>query len=197
MRHALVALALIAAPAAAMAEGISYNYADARYFSTDSDALSINHQGVTFAGSYALTDQFFVAGDASYAKSERFSSGGASGKLDTITAALRGGVHHALTDTLDAVASGGALFADVSGNGGLNSQSDDDFGYIAQAGLRLALVPQVEIGAFYTYQSIFNSDTSAFSADLQYHVTETISVVGSASSGRNVDTYTVGARYRF
>lgn len=193
MRHALVAAALLAAPAAVLAEGLSYTYADVRYFSTDSDALSINSQGVALTGSFAIDPLFFVAADASYGKSESFNGG----KLDTVTAALRGGAHYAVATGLDAVASAGALFADVSGKGNLKGQSDNDFGYTVQAGLRLALVPQVEVGGFYSYQSIFNRDTGAFTGDLQYHFNENLSVVGSATSGDAADVYTVGARYRF
>jgi len=193
MRHTLIAAALLAAPAAVMAEGLSYTYADARYFSTDSDALSINSQGAALTGSFAIDSLFFVAGDASYAKSERFNGG----KLDTVTAAVRGGAHYAVTTGLDAVASVGALFADISGSGSLNGRDDNDFGYVAQAGLRLALVPQVEVGGFYSYQSIFGGNNGAFTGDLQYHVTDKLSLVGSATSGDAADVYALGARYHF
>ena len=189
MRNVLLAAALIAAPMAAMADDLSYTYVDARYFTTDSDALSINQQGAALTGSFAINSTFFVAGNANYGYSERFNNG----HFKTITASLRGGAHYPVTDVLDVVGTGGVLFADVSGNGA----KDNDVGYRADAGLRLALVPQVEVGAFYSYQSIFSNETSAFIGDLQYHVTENISAVASATNGRNADVYSVGMRYRF
>ena len=189
MRNVLLAAALIVAPAAALADDLSYTYADVRYFTTDADDLSINQQGGVLAGSYAIDSTFFVAGDASFGYSDAFNNG----HYKTVTAALRGGAHYPVTDVLDVVGSAGMLFADVSGNGA----KENDFGYRADAGLRLALAPQVEIGAFYSYQSIFSNDTSTFTGDLQYHVTENISAVASITNGRNADIYSIGARYRF
>ena len=189
MRNLLLAAALIGVPTAALADDLSYTYADARYFTTDSDALSINQQGAALAGSYAIDSTFFVAADANFGYSERFNNG----HYKTIMATLRGGAHYPVTDGLDLVGTGGVLFADVSGNG----TDDNDIGYRADAGLRLALVPQVEMSAFYSYQSAFGNDASAFIGDLQYHVTENISAVASVTNGRNADVYTVGARYRF
>ena len=197
MRHALIAAALIAAPAVTMADGLSYTYVDGRYFSTDSDAVSINQHGGSLSGSLAIGPTFFVAADGSYGMSEKFTIGTQSGKVDTMAASLRAGVHHALTPVLDAVVSAGGLFADVSGSGDFKGTSDNDFGYIAEAGLRLALTPSVELGAFYTYQSIFNDDSGAFTADLMYHFNAQWSLVGSASNGANSDVYAVGARLNF
>lgn len=197
MRHILLTAALIAAPTAVLAEGFSYSYADLRYFSTDTDVNSINQHGATLSGSLALNEMFFVAGDASYGRSERFSVGSSSGKFDTIVASARLGAHQAITPVLDLVGSAGGLYGDVSGKDGFKGNSDNDFGYIAEAGLRLAVIPQVELGAFYNYQSLFNDDRSAFTADLQFHFTEQLSFVASATNGRNADFYTVGARYHF
>jgi len=189
MRSVLLAAALIVAPAAALADGLSYTYADLRYFVTDGDDLSVNQQGGALSGSFAIDSTFFVAGDASFGYSDGFNGG----HFKTITTSLRGGAHYPVTDAMDVVGTAGALFADVSGNGA----DDNDIGYRTEAGLRLALTPQVEVGAFYSYQSIFSNDTSAFNGELQYHITESISAIASATNGRNADLYTVGARYRF
>ena len=197
MRHALLAAALIAAPAAAMAEGISYTYVDARYFSTDSDALSVNQHGGTLAASLALGPIFFIAADGQYGQSEKVTIAGASGRFDTIAASARIGAHHALAPTLDIIADVGALYAEFKGKGSFNGQDDDDIGYVAEAGLRLALIPQVEVGAFYAYQDVLDDSNSFFTADLQYHVLPNVSIVGSASNARSTDVYMVGARYRF
>ncbi len=197
MRQTLIALALFAAPAAVMAEGFSYNYLDARYFSTDADAFSVNQHGALLSGSYALSPVFFVAADGSYGRSDRFTVGANRGKFDTILGSIRVGAHQALTPVLDAVADVGGLYADVSGKGGFKGNSDNDFGYVAKAGLRLLVVPQFELGAFYNYQSVFSTDSSSFKADLQYHFNPQLSFVASASSGRSANTYTGGVRYHF
>ncbi|MES2886240.1 MAG: outer membrane beta-barrel protein [Pseudomonadota bacterium] len=197
MRHALLAAALITAPAAVMAEGISYTYVDARYFSTDSDALSTNQQGGTLSGSLALGDIFFVAADGSYGESEDITLAGVSGSFQTTAAALRLGVHHTLAPTLDIVASAGGLYGEVRGKDGFSGAKDDDTGYLVEAGLRLSLVPQVEVAALYNYADIFEETSSGFVGELQFHFTEHISAVASANFARSTDIYSFGARYRF
>ena len=197
MRNVLIIAALLAAPAAALAEGISYTYVDARYFSTDSDALSADQHGGIISGSFALSPVLYVTGDGQFGESERVAVGTSSGRFNTISASARIGAHHALTPTLDILAEGGALYSEFKGKGAFSGSSDDDIGYTAQAGLRLALVPQVEVSALYAYQNVLDSDNSFFTADLQYHFNDHVSLVGSATNARSVDFYTVGARYRF
>lgn len=195
MRQALLALALCAAPAAALADDLSYSYVDGRYFSSDSDAVSANQQGGLLAASYELVPGFFVAADGSYSKSDKLTA--TSGTFETKSIALRVGAHHALTPVLDLVGSAGGVFADVQGKGAANGQDDNDFGYLAELGLRLAVAPQFEVGASYGYQSIFSVDQSLFTGDLQYHFYENFSLVGSATYAKRTDLYSVGIRYHF
>ena len=197
MRHALLAAALIAAPAAVMAEGISYTYVDARYFSTDSDALSVNQQGGALAGSLAIGDNLFVATDGSFGKSEDITVGGVSGSFETTSASLRLGVHHTLAPTLDIVASAGGLYGEVKGKDGFSGAKDDDTGYLVEAGLRLSLVPRVEVAALYNYADLFEDTSSGFIGELQFHFTDHLSAVTSANFARSTDIYSFGARYRF
>lgn len=196
MRHAtlaaLAAAALFAAPAA-MAEGFSYTYLDARYFSSDSDAQSTNLMGGSLSGSFALTDSFFVAADYSYGQLDD-RPGSSDGNV--MTGALRLGAHYAITPVLDVVASAGGLYAQVD-SGGNNSQTEDDSGYVVQAGLRLALVENLEIGAGYDYQGVSDETEGAFYVDAEYRFTPNWSVVGAARNADAYDFYNVGARYNF
>lgn len=196
MRQVLLAVALLASPAAVMAEGLSYTYVDARYFSTDADATSVNQSGGELSGSLALGELFYVLAEGSFGETERFSSGSTSGKFQTISASGRLGVHHELAPTLDVIANVGALYGEVKGKGGF-SGSDDDVGYVVEGGLRLALVPSVEVGASYTYQDIFSDTSGSMTGDLQYHFDEHFSAVASATFASSTDVFTVGARYRF
>lgn len=196
MRHvtlaALAAAALFAAPAA-MAEGFSYTYLDARYFSSDSDAQSTNLMGGSLSGSFALTDSFFVAGDYSYGQLDD-RPGSSDGNV--MTGTLRLGAHYAITPVLDVVASAGGLYVQVDA-GGNNSQTEDDSGYVVQAGLRLALVENLEIGVGYDYQGVSDETEGAFVIDAEYRFTPNWSVVGAARNADAYDFYNVGARYNF
>jgi len=196
MRHALIAAALLVAPAAVMAEGFSYTYLDARYYSTDSDAITVNQNGGVLTGSLALTPVLYVVGNASYGQSEDVTIAGVTGSFDAVAGSARIGAHHPLTEVLDVFANVGALYQEVKGNGGFDGK-EDDVGYIGQVGLRLAVVPQVELTAFYGYQDIFDESNGGFTGELQYHATENWSAIASANSSSSTDVYTVGARYRF
>ena len=182
MRPALLAAALLASPAAVMAEGLSYTYVDARYFSTDADSTSVNQQGGALSGSYALDEMFYVAVDGSYGS-----------KYQTVSASTRLGVHHEIAPSLDVFANAGALYGRVK----VGSSSDNDVGYVVEGGLRLALVPTVEVGASYAYQDLFSDTSGSLKGDLQYHFDEHFSAVASATSASSTDVFTIGARYRF
>lgn len=196
MRHALVAAALLVAPAAVMAEGFSYTYLDARYYSTDSDAITVNQNGGVLTGSLALTPVLYVVGSGSYGQSEDATVNGVTGSFDALAGSARLGAHHAITETLDVFGNAGVLYQELKGNGGFNGK-EDDVGYLGQVGLRLAVVPQVELTAFYGYQDIFDESNGGFTAELQYHATENWSAITSANSSSSTDIYTFGVRYRF
>lgn len=183
MRPALLAAALLASPAAVMAEGLSYTYVDARYFSTDADSTSVNQQGGALSGSYALDEMFYVAVDGSYGS-----------KYRTVSASSRLGVHHEVAPSLDVFANAGALYGGVEVG---TSSSDSDVGYVVEGGLRLALVPTVEVGASYAYQDLFSDTSGSLTGNLQYHFDEHFSAVASATFASSTDVFTIGARYRF
>lgn len=210
MRHTLIAAALLAAPAAAMADGLSYTYADLRYFSSDSDAVSINFQGGSLSGSFALTDTFFIAADVSYAKSEDYSftflGDTVTGSFNQTTESIRIGAHVPLTETLDLVGSAGGLFAQISGEGDFDDgESENATGFVVELGLRLLVAGPVELGAFYSYQNASvddgdsdeRIDNSAFKIDAQYHITPNWSAVAAAINGDSNDQYSAGVRYNF
>lgn len=197
MRNALIVAALFIAPAAAMAEGISYTYVDARYFSTDSDAVTVNQNGGKLAASFGLGSNFFVAADGRIGQSERVNVGTSSGRFDGAGASLRAGAHYAITPTLDILADAGGLYSEFTGKGAFKGNKDDGFGYIVETGLRLAVIPQFEVGALFSYQDVLDATTSFFTADLQYHATEQFSLVGSVSNAKTIDFYSIGLRYNF
>jgi len=198
MRNALflAAAALLAAPAA-MAEGLSYTYLDARYFSTDTDALNVNQQGGVLAGSFALDSIFYVTADGRYGKSEKVGSGATSGRFDTITSSVTAGAHYAVTPALDLFGEAGGLYSKLEGKGTFNGQDDDGFGYLVKTGLRLALIPRVELDVFGGYNEVLGDTDSYFAADLQYHFDEHFTLVGGTTNANRVDSYSIGARYRF
>lgn len=198
MRNALLlAVAASFASPIAMAEGISYSYLDARYFSTDSDAVNANQSGGIIAGSLALGPNLYVAAEGQYREGDDVAVGTSSGSFDTIFASARLGAHYPITPVLDILLEGGALYGDEQGKGAFNGSDDSDVGYIAQSGLRLTLIPRIEVGVFGGYSDVLDSADSFIKFDLQFHVIPQLSLVASASNANRLDTYAFGARYHF
>ena len=202
MRHALLICALLAAPAAAMADSFSYTYVDGRYVSVDADAASVNGEGGVLTGSYALPayaalpEIFYLSGSVSGLKSQSFTSGGVRGSFQSYAGSLRLGAHHAITPVLDLIGNAGAIYGELKGKGGF-SGSDNSTGYVGELGLRMALIPQLELSGLYDYTHVFGNSSSDFTANLEYKATSHISAVVSADFGRSADGYGFGARYNF
>lgn len=203
MRHTLLSLALLAAPAVVLADGFSYNYADVRYFHSEADSNGVNQQGAALSGAYGFGSSFFVQGNAAYGFSDSFSDGTTTGKFSSQSVSVSGGAHYPVTPVLDVLADVGVLYSRVSGEDGFKGNSKDDTGGIAEAGLRLALLSQLEAGAFYSYGRTFDlvdgdyKNAGAFKFDLQYHFTPGWSAVAAAQNGKAATTYSIGARYHF
>lgn len=202
MRHPLLAVALMALPLSAFAEGFSYTYVDARYGFSDADASSAQLNGPVLSGSVALPEllgvsSLYVLGDFSYLETDDFTSGGSTGSLSYIDAALRLGSHHALTDGLDLVGSAGVAFANTEGKGGFSDFSDDDISYLIGLGLRAQVIDRLELSVGYDFTAVRSDTRGSFGAGLEYRITPQISVAAAADYASDSDSYSVGVRYNF
>ncbi len=181
-----VAAALVALPAAAFADGLSYNYVEAGYVTGDADGTDFDGFRVKISGKVA--DAFYLFG--SYGALETDTSPAV--ESDTITAGL--GWRHALGKATDFTAEAAFVNADVEVSG---FGSDDDSGYGLGVGIRHLITSQFEVGGNVDYVDIFEDDTTTFTVSGLFHVTPALSAGISYSTDDDVDAWTFGGRFNF
>lgn len=176
---------LLALPAAAMAEGLSYKFVEADYLILDADGGSANGFGI--GGSFLLAPQFFLTG--SYARLED------SGvEFSTITGGA--GFRHPLSPTVDFTGNANLVFAEVDGFG-----STDDTGYSVGAGLRAMLAPQFELNGGASYTDIFDDGEFGFNLGAVFSFTPQLALVGGVAVGDDFGDdgrlFNIGGRFMF
>ena len=184
LRHAASAALLLAAPAFASAEPLSYTWIDAALSHDNADLLK-GGNGYQLSGSYGFAGHFFV--DASYAKNDYgqqafppfvfFQSFDVEEKASQFGA----GVHFSLSDTTDFVARFNfSHYSDdpqVQHFYRIGSESGNDLG----VGLRTLLTQQLEMDVFLDHNTadfdVFGttqgegSPDNVLSAGLRWHIT--------------------------
>lgn len=187
MLKKLCIASLLALPAAAMAEGLSYKFVEADYLILDADGGSANGFGV--AGSFLVAPQFFLTG--SYARLED------SGvEFSTITGGA--GFRHPLSPTVDLTGNASLVFAEVDTNG---FGSGDDTGYSVGAGLRSMLTSQFELNGGAAYTDIADDGEFGFSLGAVFSFTPQIALVGGVGVGDDFGDegrlFNIGGRFMF
>jgi hypothetical protein len=203
MKRALLGLALVAIlPLSAQASddnsnsshasGVSYNYVEANYASTD--WLGANFDGFGVAGSLGFGDNWY--GSLTY---RQVRNGDADVTLDDSSINL--GWHTAMSDKADFLAEVGyaRAGADV---GGFGSGSSD--GYRAAVGIRGMMAPNFEGQVKAEWKKINDTGSSGeFGASVgaTYHFGETWGLTASYEHskliGENMNTWGLGVRASF
>lgn len=146
MKRSLLVLTLLAALpfAAAAAEGISYNYVEAGYIGTNTDAGDAD--GWAINGSGAIAPNFHIFGGYSGQKTDDFTVGGVPFQgvdVDQWRAGI--GYNHEISPAADLVTRVAYEKTEVQGGGVVD-------GYSVEAGVRGALMPNLEGYAMAGYE---------------------------------------------
>ncbi len=200
MRHALLLCALIAAPFLARADDspFRYTYADLRYISANADSSHIgNGQGQQLSGSYGFLSNFFGLASVSRFTGDDSTQGTATGHFETISATAGAGAHYNIAPTLDAVGSASYLYTDARGKRGFAGRSLSKSGYQVEAGLRFALLDNLQVSGLYDYVDKCGFCSSSFNVEGEYKFTPHFSAVAKAGFSDNEKDYGFGARYNF
>ena len=181
----LLLASVLAVPAVSMAEGLSYNYAQATYQSVDIDGTSVSPDGFGIAGSYLF-------GKTVFAQAEYSALSAKGVDLDTFGVGL--GLRHGLTDKVDVTAGAGLVFAkvDVSGFG-----SDDDTGYTVRGGLRAQVMPKLELNGGVAYTDVFDDGNTSFLLGGVVSITPQFALVAGAELDEDATGYNIGGRFNF
>lgn len=176
--------AALALPAAAMAEGLSYNFIEAGYATVDLDGGG-SVDGFGFGASYLVSDPVFLRTGYS-----RFKKGGVE------ISGFNGGVgyRHALTPMVDLNATADLVFADIDAG---NLGSDDDVGYSVGAAVRALVAKPLELNGGVSYTDVFDDGQVSFDIGAVYSFTSQLALVGGAEFSDGDKTYSIGGRFMF
>lgn len=176
---------LLAIPAISMAEGLSYNYVEGKYFFPEGDEDTIG-----LAGSFAVSPNLFVKADFAYSTLE-------SGGVDVTGTGLSGalGYRHALSSTVDLNAFGGLEYVNLEVDGPGGNASESDTGFIVGGGIRALVVPALELNGALTYSDLI--EDVVFSGNALYSFTPAFAVSGGVDYADSEETFNIGLRYNF
>lgn len=192
---ALCAAALIGLPLTAMAEGLSYNYLEAGYVSSDLDDADTDFDGYRAKLSVLINEGVYILGGYTDLESDE-NANGAKGTSEAITAGL--GFRFGLFDATDLNIEAAWLNSEVGIDGGLLDGADtEDDGYTIGAGVRHLFFPQLEAGLKVDYTDVFDDDDFAYTGSALFHVIPHLSIGGSYTFADNSDTWTAGLRFNF
>lgn len=182
----LASAACLLAPGLALAD-MRYNFVEGSIVDVELDGPgNVDGDGLEIAGSYALDERFFVLGRWQDQDFDR----GVDGRLIELGA----GLHHALSDTIDFVAT--LTYLDLELDAG-NASADDD-GIAIAGGIRARLAEQFEVDAAL---KLIDSDNSGTDSTLmlggRYYFRDTMAVTAGMDFGDDADTLKIGFRLEF
>lgn len=190
MKKSLVLAALLAAaPFAATAGELNYNYVELGYANVDVDGVDLDFDGFQLRGSVDVAENVYLFGGYGSATNDDFGI-----DIDFNELQLGAGYRHGLSDRTDFIAELGYVSQEVEAEG---ESYDVDAGRLS-AGFRGLLTDNLEglVKASYTDGNQNDGDFS-FTAGAQFKFTQTWGVVGELEAGDDVTKYLVGVRASF
>jgi hypothetical protein len=179
---ALAALTSLGLALPAAAEGLNYNFIDARYFDGEVVDGAADADGFGISGQALINPNFYVL--ASYST---LGVDNSSVDIETIRAGL--GYRHALAPATDLNAE--VLFLNV------DADFDDDSGFELGLGLRHSFTEVFEGKVGVRHQDVFDGDDTFFEVGALAHLTPQLSAGIDYISGDLFDGFTVGGRFNF
>jgi|GEM_PF-1076902 len=186
----------------------SYNFVSGGYSNWDTASNHDEPDGLTLAGSFLLTDNFFMGLDFYLVESTNRESGFfGDSRLDEeiMVLNLKGGLRVPINHGGDFVASLGYLrfdfdidgqLTDPDGNVSTFSGSGDTDGFSLAAGIRQMLTPDFEVSFLLDHWDLEATDT-ALVLGANYDFTRNLGVGGSLRTGGDIDIFNLALRYRF
>lgn len=191
---ALCAAALIGLPLSAMAEGLSYNYLEGGYVSSELDDADVDADGYRAKLSVLINEGIYVHGG--YAEAETDENAiGATFTTKSITAGL--GARFEVFDATDLNIEAAWINGKLERDGAAVDTDVEDDGYTLGVGVRHLFFPQLEAGFKADYTDVFDDDDFSYTGTVLFHVIPHLSIGGGYTIADNADTWTAGLRFNF
>lgn len=198
---AILALSGLALPLAAGAQGLSYNYLDARYTSQDVDVTAsdeIGMEGFSIDGSILIHENVYLFAGYGQQRSDTVNLlllGNGKLEFSAITAGF--GYRVAMAPDTDFNISAAWVREEGEGVDGLNIPKEDDDGYRIALGVRHLLSEFLELNAGASYINIFDDDVTSFNVGLLGHLTPRFAIGAGYMVNSDADGFNVGLRLKF
>lgn len=193
----LLAAAIFVFPVSnAISAGLSYNYVEATYGSITVDTgLSDDLEGTAIgvSGSFEVSPNIAVAAGYSQASYDRFFG------IDFDSSAFVFGItaHTLVSPKTDINAGISMMSADVEASDGFTTVSDDDTGTVISIGLRHLISSSVELEAGFDQVDIFDDISNTVGFGARFYTSEQFSLAVGYTTGDDVDTYLLNARFDY
>lgn len=156
IRRDFLAVVMLLSVTGVMAEGISYDYAQADYISDTVDLAgsisAVQGNGIGFAVSLSFAPAFAVKLAVASTTFRDF-HGQRVDDSKVTTLGVTG--HTSLTDATDVFSSVSLIKAEITKNDGVKSTADNDYSAIIDIGLRHRLTDKVELEALVSHVKVF------------------------------------------
>lgn len=194
----LLMVGLMAAPLAAFADGLSYNYLEGGYSKAtqrDGDENDRDADGYYGKASGKIAEQVYLFGDYRHYSIDKLA--GAYAEIDLANVGL--GIRLPVAERLDLTVGGGASFAQISPKGTASSAfgDEDDSGYFVEGGARALLTPALEVNGGMRYTKVFDESETTGLVGAVFNFTPSFGVSGGYEFGDDTNAYLVGARLNF
>jgi Outer membrane protein beta-barrel domain len=179
---------------AAKAEGISYNYVDLGYVTTDIDGVDDELDGFVLRGSLELTDNWFL-----YARylDESVSTQGVD--VDYQEISVGGGYAWSFAENMDLYGKLGYTQAEIDvSSAGFGGFDVDDDGYELGVGIRARPGEPFELEGAINYVDLSDSgDDTSFGVAARWFIVENLALAVEGEFADDADTFGIGVRWAF
>ena len=186
--RAITCILLLAAGGPLLAQELNYNYIQGIYSRTEVDAgpEDVDGDGYGLYGSIEVGDMWHAFANFTRADLDRGSD------YDQVW--IGGGLHTTLAPNMSLYLNLAYINVDASGAAG----SLDDDGLGTALGLRVFVLPQVEVSGAISYADLGDAgDSTSIEGEAWYYLTREFALGGGIGFGDDVTRYGIGARYFF
>ena len=193
--HGVLAGSVVFSVSSAMAEGMSYDYAQADYISDTFDLngsiTAVEGNGIGFALSLSFSPAFAARLAVASTTFRNFHGV----RVDSSKVTMLGVTGHTpVVENTDVFANVSVVKAEVSANNGVNEFSKSDYSALVDVGLRHRLMDQIELEVQISYVKVFSYGLVSTMAGGRYYFRKRLSVGASYMANDVHDSLFITAR---
>ncbi len=193
--HGVLVTAIVFPVSNVMAEGMSYDYAQADYisdtFDLDGSITAVEGNGIGFSLSLSFAPAFAVRLAVASTTFRDFHEV----RVDSSKVTMLGVTGHtSVAENTDVFANVSVIKAEISANNGVSSFSKNDYSALVDVGLRHRLIDEIELEVQVSYVNVFSYALISTTAGGRYYFRKRLSVGASYVTNDVHDSLFITAR---